>query len=146
MTFQADPDRIVWRLHLTAPPERVWAALDSDEGRASFWAESAREIDGVIQFEFINGVTHSGRILVREPPRRWSVEYFGSAVEFLLEPDGMEGTDLTLIDAGVPATHRPEVTAGWLNVLLPLKARVDHGVDLHNHDPGRTWDQGYVDH
>ena len=146
MTFQADPDRIVWRLHLESPPDEVYEILDSDDGRAGFWSESAVEVDGNIHFEFINGVTYDGRILERVYPKRWAVEYFGSAVEFLLESDGGGGTDLTLIDAGVPGEHRNEVTAGWLNVLLPLKAFVDFGADLHNHDPQRSWDQGYVDH
>lgn len=31
------------------------------------------------------------------------------------------------------------------SVLLALKAFVDHDVDLRNHDPTRTWDQGYCD-
>lgn len=35
--------------------------------------------------------------------------------------------------------------AGWVSVLLALKAAVDFSVDLRNHDPGRTWDQGYAD-
>lgn len=28
---------------------------------------------------------------------------------------------------------------------MALKAAADFGVDLRNHDPTRTWDQGYVD-
>ena len=46
-----------------------------------------------------------------------------------------------------PSTsHALQRSPGWLNVLLPLKACVDHRVDLHNHDPAPSWDQGYVDH
>lgn len=146
MTFQADPDGIVWRLHLAAPPAVVYDTVASDAGRASFWAESAVERDGHVHFEFINGVRYSGAVLITDPPTTWMVEYFGSTVEFRLEPDGSGGTDLTLVDTGIPAEHRAEVTAGWLNVLLPLKAMIDFGVDLHSHDPSRTWDQGYVDH
>ena len=41
---------------------------------------------------------------------------------------------------------RDELLPGWLNVLFPLKAAVDFGIDLRNHDPRRTWDQRYVDH
>ncbi|MEO1064628.1 MAG: SRPBCC domain-containing protein [Actinomycetota bacterium] len=146
MAFQPRADRIEWRLHLASPPDRVFDALASDEGRASFWAESAAETDGVVHFEFINGETYAGRILEHDPPHRWSVEYFGSTVTFSLEPDGSGGTDLTMTNTGMPDEHRVEVTAGWLNVLLPLKAMVDFGVDLHNHDPARSWDQAYVDH
>lgn len=32
---------IRWRMHIPAPPEKVFDLLDSDEGRARFWAESA---------------------------------------------------------------------------------------------------------
>lgn len=139
-------DLIEWRIHLASPPERVYRTIATDEGRASFWAESAREIDGVVRFEFINGVTYAGRILEQDPPRRWSVDYFQSIATFLLESDGSDGTDLTLINVGVADGDRAQVTAGWLNVLLPLKAAVDFGIDLHNHDPSRSWDQGYADH
>jgi hypothetical protein len=38
-----------------------------------------------------------------------------------------------------------EVLPGWVSVLMALKAYVDHGVDLRNHDAARTWDQGYCD-
>jgi uncharacterized protein YndB with AHSA1/START domain len=143
MAWQSDA--IVWRLHLQSPPEEVFDAIDSGAGRAGFWAESAEEIDGVVTFGFIDGTRISSRIVERRRPSVWSVEYFGSVAQFTIEPDGAGGTDLTLRDTGVAAADRAEVTAGWLNVLLPLKAWVDYGIDLRNHDPARTWRQGYVD-
>ncbi|HEX6386857.1 MAG TPA: SRPBCC domain-containing protein, partial [Anaerolineae bacterium] len=95
---------------------------------------------------FPDGQRWSGRILEQQPPRRFVVEYFGgSMTTFELADDGAGGTDLTLSDAGVPAADRAEVTAGWVSVLLALKAAVDFGVDLRNHDPRRTWDTGYAD-
>ncbi len=146
MASQPIEDAVTWRLHLAAPPEVVYRALSTDEGRASFWAESAIEHDGHIHFEFINGMRYSGRILATDEPTRWSVDYFDSPVEFRLAPDGSGGTDLEMCNHGLSAEAKEEVSPGWLNVLLPLKAWVDHGVDLHNHDPARSWDQGYVDH
>ncbi len=145
MAFQPDPGAIVWRVHLRSAPAVVFDALDSAAGRAGFWAESAGEADGMVTFEFVNGVRTTGRVLERDPPQRWAVEYFGSVARFDLAPDGGGGTDLTLTNIGVAAADRAEVTAGWLNVLLPLKAWVDFGVDLRSHDPTRTWDDGYVD-
>ena len=146
MAFQPRDDRIEWRVHLASPPERAFDALATDAGRASFWAESADETDGVVDFVFVNGVTYAGRVLTHDRPHRWSVDYFGSPATFELEPDGSGGTDLTMTHVGLAEEHRAEVTSGWLNVLLPLKAAVDFGVDLHNHDPARSWDQSYVDH
>ncbi len=145
MPFQPDPTAIVWRLHLRSSPQRVYDVLDSDAGRASFWAESAVEVNGVIDFEFINGFSCEARVLTRRPPQEWSIDYFNSVASFRLESDGAGGTDLTLVNENVATEDRNEVTAGWLNVLFPLKAWVDHAVDLRSHDPARIWDAGYVD-
>ncbi len=137
---------IRWRVHLASSPEAVYELLSTDEGRAQFWAEAAVERDGAIEFEFVNGMTWSGRVLAADPPRRYAVEYFGgSRAMFELEPDGDGGTDLTLVETCVPKEWERENRAGWVNVLLELKAAADYGIDLRNHDASRTWSQGYCD-
>lgn len=136
---------IRWRMHIPAPPEDVFAALNSDQGRASFWAESAVEVDGHIEFRFINGVTYRSKVLERRPPHLLSLDYFDSVARFELTADGRGGADLLLTNEGVSSEHWNEVHAGWLNVLFPLKAWIAHDVDLRNHDPERTWDKGYAD-
>lgn len=136
---------IRWRLHLPVAPERVFAALATEEGRAAFWAESAPEVDGDIEFRFVNGVATRSRILERDPPRLFAIDYFGAVARFELASDGAGGTDLLLTQTGVPAAEWNEVHAGWLNVLFPLKAWLAHGVDLRNHDARRSWDEGYAD-
>lgn len=136
---------IRWRMHLPVPPARVFAALATDQGRASFWAESALEHDGVVEFRFANGQTSRCPILERETPRVFALDYMGAAARFELAPDGAGGTDLLLTQTGVPLEEWQEVHAGWLNVLFPLKAWLAHGVDLRNHDPTRSWDSGYAD-
>ena len=146
MSFQADPNRVMWRLHLRSSPETVYHLLSSDEGRSRFWAESAIETNGQIDFKFPDGQMWRGKILDAEAARLFRVEYLGgSTTTFLLEPDGEGGTDLTLIDEGVPAPDHLEVVAGWVSVLMTLKAAADFGVDLRNHDPNRTWADGYVE-
>jgi uncharacterized protein YndB with AHSA1/START domain len=132
-------------MHIPAPPETVFAALDSDEGRASFWAESAVEVDGWIEFRFVNGYACRCKMLERRPPQRLAIDYIGGAARFELAPDGAGGTDLLLTQEGIGAEEWNEVHAGWLNVLFPLKAWLAYGVDLRNHDPERSWDQGYAD-
>ena len=145
MTGDAPGGPIRWRVHLPVAPERVFAALDTDEGRSGFWAESAIESDGWIDFHFANGTRHRSLILQREPPRLLALSYFGTTASFELAGDGRGGTDLLLTHHDVPPADWNEVHAGWLNVLLPLKAWVAFGVDLRNHDPTRTWDEGYAD-
>ena len=144
--FQSDPNLIRWRIHLNSPPHRVHQMLSTNEGRARFWAESAVETAGSIDFVFPDGQTWRGKILQNTPFHLFSLEYFGgSVVSFYLEDDGSGGTDLTLIDQGVKPQERCEVIAGWVSVLLALKAAVDFSIDLRNHDPHRTWQQGFVD-
>lgn len=136
---------IRWRMHLPVARARAFEALDSSAGRRCFWAEEADEADGVIEFRFVNGYVHRAPILERVPDRRFSVEYLGGIATFELTEDGSGGTDLLLDHQGVAPENWQEVHAGWLNVLFPLKGWLVHGVDLRNHDPERSWDQGYAD-
>lgn len=136
---------IRWRIHVGAPPAKVYAALDSDSGRAAFWAESASEIDGLIHFRFINGYQCSSRILRREPCSLFELDYIGGRASFELSDDGDGGTDLLLTHHDMSKEAWNEVHAGWLNVLFPLKVWVMHGIDIRNHDPQRSWDHGYAD-
>lgn len=145
MTGDAPGGPIRWRMHLPVSVAQVYAALDSDEGRAAFWAESANERAGAIEFRFVNGYTCTCPILDRTPTTIWSIDYMGSTARFELTPDGHGGTDLLLTQENVPDADWNEVHAGWLNVLFPLKAWIAHGVDIRNHDPARTWNQGYAD-
>ncbi|HZH04967.1 MAG TPA: SRPBCC domain-containing protein [Myxococcaceae bacterium] len=132
-------------MHFSSPPKKVFAALSTDEGRATFWAESAPETDGVITFHILNYESFSGRVLARVEPSRFALEYFGTEVEFLLRDDGRGGTDLSLGASGVDEAIRMEMVAGWISVLMAMKAAVDHGIDLRNHDASPAWAQGYAD-
>lgn len=146
MGFQEHPGAITWRIHLSSPPEKVYAFLATDEGRARFWAESAVEVDGFIDFRFPDGLEWRGRLLETKPAQLFRLVYFGgSQTTFTLLADGRGGTDLTLADQDVPEGDRCEVAAGWVSVLLALKAVADFSVDLRNHDPLRSWDQGFAD-
>jgi len=120
--------------------------LSTAEGRRRFWAESAEELDRVIHFRFPDGTEWQSRIVEQVPPARLAIEYLGGArVVFECSPDGEGGTELRLAETGTPPAERVESLAGWVSVLLALKAAVDHGVDLRNHDPRRTWADGYAE-
>lgn len=144
-SFQPDPDIIRWRMYFRSKPDAVYQALATADGRSRFWAESAHEQDAVIHFIVPGGLESRGRILEAVPDRCFTAEYFGWTVRFDLRPDAAGGTDLEMTCRNVPAADRVEVIAGWVSVLMAMKAAVDFGVDLRNHDPGRTWWQGYAD-
>ena len=145
MAIPSTDETIIWRLHLSSSPERVYELLNTDEGRASFWSSSTAELDGSIDFEAKNGNRWSCRIVERTPPSRFVMEY-GGLTTFDLQDDGAGGTDLTLTNTGFAAEDREDALPGWLNILLPLKAQADFGVDLRGDDPERDWGRGYVDH
>jgi len=135
MTFQDDSGIIRWKLHLKSSPRTVYEKLSTNEGRATFWAESAIEREGIIHFVFPNQAEWNGKVLEKVPARKFKVEYYGGSITtFKLKSDGADGTDLTLTDQGVPQEDRAEVIAGWVSVLMTLKASTDFGIDLRNHD------------
>jgi len=138
-----------WRLHLSSPPLKVHAMLATAEGRARFWAESAKSIGEYadrIEFRFPNGDVLGSRIVENDPPGRFTVTYWAeNNLTFTLEDDGHGGTDLTLREFDVPKDSADRHERRWISVLLALKAAVDFDVDLRNHDADRTWDRGFVD-
>ncbi len=136
---------LTWKLHLKSSPVRVFYFLNTDWGRQQFWAENAQQQGDQITFEFSNGQEHTAQILESKAPKIFKVEYFNSPVSFELASDGSGGTDLVLQSTDIPDADYQQTYAGWLSVLLALKAACDFRVDLRNHDPARTWDQLYVD-
>lgn len=145
MRFQSDPGTIRWKMHFRSPVHDVYEALATAEGRARYWAESAAEHDGAIEFRILGHPPFEGRILETVPPHHFALEYFGTRVSFTLTDDGKGGTDLLLLAEDVPDAIRWEMVAGWVSVLMAMKGAVDFGVDLRNHDEERTWQQGYAD-
>ena len=145
MGFQGERGIIRWKMHFNSSPEKVYEALNTDQGRARYWAESAQEHDGVIEFRIFNYPAYKARILKRESSHIFSLEYFGTKVTFELVSDGNHGTDLSLLAEDVDESYRMEMVAGWVSVLMAMKAAVDFQVDLRNHDPMRAWGNGYAD-
>jgi uncharacterized protein YndB with AHSA1/START domain len=136
---------VQWRLHCNAPPEQLFELLATDAGRERFWAETSRGYAGGFLLIFPDGTEERCQLLESVAPQRFRFSYFGSIVAIELEADGRGGTDLTLVNTDVRDEEFDEVNAGWVSVLLPLKAVADFGIDLRNHDRKRTWREGYVD-
>jgi hypothetical protein len=135
---------IRWKVAFKSPPSRVFEALNTDAGRASFWALEAQERDGAIHFRFPNGWTEASPIVEAEAPQSFAIVYFGMPTRFDIESAG-EGSVLTLTAEGAAEHDWNEVHAGWVAVLLALKAHVDFGIDLRNGDPAKSWNAGFVD-
>jgi len=126
-----------WKVHFRSGPSDVFRALSTPAGRSRFWAVEAGEANGVIRFALPDGRTDDARVEEAVQDRLYRVRYFGSTWRFTLVPDESGGTDLTL------SSDDPQDGTDQVSLLLRLKASVDFGVDLRNHDDGRT--AGYVD-
>lgn len=136
---------ITWKVLLKSDQKTVFDLLTTSEGRAKFWAEQAIEKKGIIHFKFPNGQTFDSKILKIVPNKEFHLNYFNSLVKFKLKPIEIGGTVLTLINENVSQKEFSEVKAGWVSVLMNLKAVADFHCDLRNHDPKKTWDQDYVE-
>ena len=138
------PD-IRWKLHLKSSPQQVFKYLSESKFLEKYWAEKVTIEDGFISFEFINGWVFKSKILKSTPNSIFEIDYSNTTVRFELNGDENNGTDLELTNTNIPAEEYQDMHAGWLSVLMALKAAVDFDIDLRNHDNSRSWDHGYVD-
>ena len=136
---------VACKIHLSSRVEAVFELLTTSAGQERFWVETADENNGVIHFTFPNGQSYRSRIINSVKNIEFQLDYFNSDVTFKLETGDNGGTDLILINKGVRDEEFAEVRSGWVSVLLNLKAVAEFSVDLRNHHPNRSWDQGYVD-
>ena len=134
-----------WKLNLRSSPAEVYRMISTDRGRSKFWADSSIEKNGFIHFKFPGGQTYRSQIIEAQEEAIYKIEYFHSIVTFYLIGNSSGGTDLTLKNEQVPPEEYNDSYAGWISVLLNLKAVVDYQVDLRNHNPDKTWDRLYVD-
>lgn len=133
-----------WKILLQKEPKAVYDMLNTDKGRASFWAESAIEDQNSIQFIFINGQKTISPILDRSPHQLFKINYFGVETSFYLQPLNENKTVVQLECVDIPESEYEEILPGWVSVLMNLKAVLEHGIDLRNHDPQHCWDQRFV--
>ena len=147
MSVSAPLPAVQWKLHLASPPAEVFRLLSTDAGRERFWAEHSVSSDGAFTLTFSGQEKLRCVIVASAPPHHFAFRYFDDTlVEFTLVDDSRGGTDLALSELGFKDNaHWTENHAGWIQVLLCLKAAADYTVDLRNHDPVRTWAQGYCE-
>lgn len=145
MSFQTEKGIINWNMHFSSSPEKVYNALTTDKGRSLFWAESTKEHDGFIEFNIYGYEPFKANIYKKEPYSFFSLEYVGTLVEFTITSDGKGGTDLHMRAEVPDEALRFEMIPGWISVLMAMKASVDFGVDLRNHDKDRCWNTGFAD-
>lgn len=106
--------------------------------------EQSVEQDGVVTFMFPDGSSCEAPIIERTAPCLFVIRYFDAKTTFSLTREGA-GTVLTLSVEEAPDDDWLESYAGWVSVLMNMKAVLDFGCDLRNHDSEKSWDQGFVD-
>jgi uncharacterized protein YndB with AHSA1/START domain len=137
---------IEWRVALTSSRSVVWRAISTDGGREQFWAERSETTGpGTLRLTFPNGETSTVQIREMRSPSLMEFVYFGALTRLELMRAKEGGTVVTLTARGVSPAAAMDLHAGWVSVLLALKAAVDHHIDLRNHRRDRTWDTGFCD-
>jgi hypothetical protein len=136
-----------WRVHLLAPRELVFDLITPEFEPGPYRASSAGRLDGENGWLAPEGAHLKDATLDLTPPRRIVARYAGGGVATLeLSDDGRGGTVLRLTDVGQQAEDRTELVAGWVSVLLALKASVDFSLDLRDHDRRTFWTGAYLEH
>jgi uncharacterized protein YndB with AHSA1/START domain len=148
--MQVDFDRIQMSVKLGASRERVWQGLTTPSGITSWWAERA-EIQpadgGLLRLVFPNRRMLDSKVVMCRPLQLMSFVYFGGTrAQFELEALPQGGTAVTVTDRGFSSQEDyAETMAHWTSVLLALKAHLDFGIDMRNHNPSFNWEHGFVD-
>jgi hypothetical protein len=93
-------------------PDGGAAGPHTPVGRAAYWAESAEEVNGVIDFRTLNYPPYLGQVL-DSTDETFSVEYFGTIVTSTWQTSTDGGTILTMRCAVDDEAARAEMTAGW---------------------------------
>ncbi|GAA3126664.1 hypothetical protein JOF29_002629 [Kribbella aluminosa] len=119
------------KVYCASAASDVYRAVSTVLGRERFWADQAPESDGVISFVLADGRRGQSRIERAVQDQLYELRYFGRTLTFRLAP-AAAGTDLTLTSDG------PDDVPELVSLLLRLKASVDFGVDLRNHDANRS--------
>lgn len=145
MGLVVSPGVLRWRVILPASREQVFDVLMTDAGRCRFWAESSNQRGDRVDLRFADG---TGTVLeVRSVLRPATIEvrYFGTPTTFALQALTPASTLLEVTADDVDPADQIEVAAGWVSVLLCLKAYLMAGIDLRNHAAPHSWRHGFVD-
>jgi hypothetical protein len=145
MPFHDKENIIKWKVHFASPIEKVYEFLTTDNRRSKYWAEETKEEKGFIEFTILNYPKYKSKIIEKRPQELFRLEYFGTDVTFELVKTNNNETDLQLTAITPDANVKNEMTAGRVSVLMAMKAAVDFGVDLRNHNRERVWENGYLD-
>lgn len=131
------------KVRLNSPPSVAYERFTTDQGRETFLCESSQNDGTAALLQFPNGETTHLVTRASAANSRFAFEYFCDPVhvEFWAADHGT----IVSLTTTVAVADAADIRAGWVSVLLALKASVDFGVDLRNHDKAHSWDQGFVD-
>lgn len=94
---------------------------------------------------FPDGSTTTVAVVRQDPPYVLEIVYFGTPTRLVVQASGEHATELRVTASSIPPGDLVEIAAGWVSVLLNLKVAINFGKDLRNHDPTRTWVDGFID-
>lgn len=119
LTFDDTQSVITFERDFSVAPARMWDAIATADGIASWLAEGTFEEGhgGSVRFEFNEDQTVTGEILVWNPPTEltytWNINgEIPSTIEFRIT-ETSSGCTLTLTHAGLPGDMAGGYTPGW---------------------------------
>lgn len=145
--------RVDLAIAVRAAPERVWLALTSPAGLASWYVREAKlepQTGGGYHFVWGNATTR-GDVLAAEENRRIELSWHHDtrvSIRLARRHRGRE-TVVSLRHAGIPAALGSvelyaQLRQSWTFSLVNLKSVLEQGTDLRDPDPRRTFAKGWA--
>jgi uncharacterized protein YndB with AHSA1/START domain len=140
LTFQDADSVITFERSYAVTPERLWRAIATKDGIASWLADGDFEEreGGAVRFEFNEDQTVIGEVLVWDPyselTHTWNINgEVPSTVNYRIEETDT-GTKMTLTHTKLPAEMAGGYTPGWHAYLDRLEQAISGS-------PMQTWDE-----
>ena len=133
------------------PIDRVWAAVSRPDEMKAWFPSSVQyeaRVGGAIRFsDDPNADASNGKVLVFEPPRRFSFSWYEDELHLTLEPLGESSCRLTLVNVLADRSTAARNAGGWYICLAELRKALD-GVPSggpHSED-AEPWREVYERH
>lgn len=134
---------VSWRVVCHANIKKVFDLIATDSGRTKFWCEQSTTSEDHIHMIFPGGETETARILKYDRPTSMEIIYFGAVTKFQITE--LRSGCVVHVEAIVRDADFDETNAGWVSVLMNLKAVSTYDIDLRNHKQDYSWARGFID-
>lgn len=152
--FSYDWTQFKQRVFIRAKREKVYRAWTDEREIVKWFCEKAAiepRKGGRLYFEWLGNDKLDSTVITARKPSKFVFPFGGKSVEVAISLSAVKGgTVVQLHQYNMTTSPRMKVNMhmgckeGWAFFLANLKSWLEHGVDLRDHNPKRSYVQGYI--